>query len=282
MKNKILTLPEINEMEIEIWHLIKDLSANRILQLMGMSNCYAFSIASKWGAIRQGDDRHWQVFPQKLSELASACMEGLGTVTTTVLWMQKYLKKYWSGACNSCPSIRRMRLFMRDVLGVFDFTPQGKSETVVPPDIKQLDFARLLVVFEVCERVLLSRQTLSEGQEVGSELEHSVIPKHRGALIVEMFNALFGRVTRYNRVDHTGDVIELPQAQDIPSQSVVWQWSHCYAIAHKIWINLAKKYQRVTGKKIAIDPLEPVDWDEVANKTKTWMEEQMYEADIPY
>lgn len=270
---ELLSANKINEMRIELWHVINTLSTERLLQLMGMLNCYAFSIASRWGAIECVEDdqsKKWKCVKNRLLELASACLKGLGEVTTTVLYMQDYLKKFWHGACNSCPSIRKMRQFMKDALGLFDFTPQEKGKTVEPPTILNVDFVRLLVAFEACESEYLSRCDVADGDVVGSELEQ-FMPKHKAALMVHMFNAVLKGIAKYRRNETTDTSVELPDVESAPDHKVVWKWKNTFAIAYQIWENLAKKYKQQNNA---------VDWDAQFD-SEQWLKMQM-ELEIPY
>ena len=260
------TLQDIKAIQIEAYTIIDHLPNNRILQLMGMLNTFSHSLAVKWGGaiaekIFTPDailEKTWRIVPERLKDLTVTCLTQLHSVTMTsaVTWLQGYLRKFWDGACSGFASIRCMRKMMAtggaDTLKLFDFTPHQPGKAVAPPEMSSVNFPKMLIIYELCEEILVSRVQLEDDEVLGSEME-KCLPKHQGALMREMYNAVFGAIASYRRVEEASTIlreknsIQLPDAESVAvpqSEPPVVRWKPVFKIKQHIWNRLVQKLAR--------------------------------------
>ena len=268
-----ITLQEIRATQVEAYEFVRKLPRNRVLQLMALLNSFAYSMSLRYGAIVKVGETY-QTSTSKIKEMAAACKAGLGEMSAAVLWLSNHLKKNWTGACHGPESIRKMREHMRDKLGLFTFEPRPEGSADGPPEMLNVDVPKMLMIYELCERVYLERAEVksaecSEASPAATgdisfdimtpgETNLGALPKHRGSMMVTLYNAMFDGIARYHRDDRPDGVnetetIELPTEVDVPEKKPVkLVWRKYWRVPEKIWNAMVRKAQNI-------------DWDWLGN-----------------
>lgn len=159
------------------------------------------------------------VEPHKFQALLNGSIAGTLEVVFTNKWQRKHNKSTWDGYCRSGGGIRAARQTLADY-GLFEFDAVEAGSTVVPPTLRNLDIFRMLIAYEVCERILL--ETKMKHDEDG-ELRYFTIddlPCHKGALMVTLFNAAFDGVAEYRREEEVTERSREPMIEPQLNTSV--------------------------------------------------------------
>ncbi|KYC40729.1 hypothetical protein WA1_24120 [Scytonema hofmannii PCC 7110] len=192
---------EIQDIRIEVGNAIFALSTPKLLQLAGMLNFYAYCIVRHYAAADKVDGK-LVIDAAKFENLVALSAAGELTITGAVLYLSDYLQTHWQGAYFSPRSIRRCREFMRDTLRLFNFVPQIEGTTTQPPELRAIDFPRMLLAYEAVESELCNRMYLPDGREPHSREElEQCLPKHLGLNMVLLFNHAFKGVAAFRRKD---------------------------------------------------------------------------------
>ena len=224
IKNALQSLQTGLGQEKNLFHdLIYGFCDRKILSLMGMCNCIAYCCAIAHRAIKikkESGKKHRQINGFELHKMLQKTVKGTLDVRIPITYLTEYLGEYWQArdgrvkSYKSPPFLRELReLLAGEGFELFKFTPKEKGSTRNVPPLVKIDFPRILLLFETCEELLVSR---------GWEL--SEIPKHRGFTMVRLYNAVFSRRNtglniRFRRKNHTGET-----TSDNFSNLFSWGW----------------------------------------------------------
>jgi hypothetical protein len=286
-----LTIQEIQESRTELWNAIATLPTPKLLQLAGMANFYAYCIARHYAAADKVDG-NLIVDNAKFENLMALSTAGELTITGTVLYLSSYLQEHWQGAYFSPRSIRRCREFMRDELKLFDFIPQVSGTTTAPPELKAIDFPRLLLAYEAAEWELHLRSHIPDGYETESRKElECYLPGHLGLNMVLLFNHCFDGVAAFRRKEV--EVVVKPKCLDTvwngetskPVPFLDWKtWQEllggCVKRVKMAWNSLTGQFERCFDSmaeyrehleqlEVKINP-EEAPWDAIAKQMEQW------------
>lgn len=244
---------EFKEIKTELYFAVEDalvdrrLTVGRLWTLLGMTNFYCWAVAHKWGALQSLEDG-LEVDSDRLNALIAASDAGLVEISSSAEWVGKYLAKNWEKACRGARLVRYIRQFMAE-LGIFQFIPGIQGQTVTSIVLEKVDFARLLILHEVCEQILLKHNDCPESTcDDNGNWHHpqniDIMPKHRGITGVMLFNAVFKGIAEYNRqddgeekvVERLSPVLEFPQPKP-----KYWEWKPAYKIPFGAWTALLRK-----------------------------------------
>jgi hypothetical protein len=203
-------------MNREIFDIIGNWSKKQVLTTMGVLNAYLYRAAIDTLSLKKEGNHH-----RVTNRLKSIAQHGVECFNLTQQALSTYLKKYWSGAAAGKTTLWKMRDMLADVFGIFHYQKQrfrpGEKKRGTAPDIESFDLVRALILYEYLEEFYCWRWH--------AELED--LPKHRGAIVRLLFNAVFQGVTQFRRKLLTGDETPTLQPKDIP---VYWEKGISYNI----------------------------------------------------
>ncbi|MBU7584144.1 MAG: hypothetical protein KAF91_14735 [Nostoc sp. TH1S01] len=175
----------------EVREIIKllNLKERRILQMMGCLNMYIYLIAKDWEAIQQNTKNSegfkYQINHNRLHEMVAIADRGELENAFPSTYAVEYLSQYWGISCTR-RSYWGVREFFRNYLSLFDFEP-GIYQTRAIPIYKQINFRRMLLVYEVLE------------EELNERNKGDLLPEHLGSNVVHIYNAVFLGYFKYRR-----------------------------------------------------------------------------------
>lgn len=184
---------------------------SHILSMMGVINLITFKLAMEYGALypvgEEGEKSEYAVDKRLLRQLIINCAREKVTFTMPLAGVEKYLKKYWSGAFCSQPYLRKLRVILGKELGLFEWNEEdmvwvernqySDDDKALPCVLSCIDFEKLLIVQQQLELML------GEVGDQGDDEEISVLillPSHYGNWTRMLFNAWFDGI-EYNRTE---------------------------------------------------------------------------------
>ncbi|MGB3203689.1 MAG: hypothetical protein WBB28_01735 [Crinalium sp.] len=163
-------------------------SVEYILTQMGLLNNIAYCLAVKYGAVVRKAQGGWAIATEKIPDLLKAVKDGTASVSIPCTYWQTYLKKFWRGACNSLPFIRKMRDRFVECGNLFKFDKVQAGTTRKPPELQQVDLFRILWLYKIFEDELINRGYQIE--DIGFHSFEGEVKAHKGAFMVELFKAV--------------------------------------------------------------------------------------------
>lgn len=267
MKHKLLTSHDISAFIEEVHIQYGGMSIRKLLTNLGILNTYIWRMSVNWGAVGKvdGSKRQWEIIStEKLNEMVAACNAGLGECQNPVLWIEKYLSRFWPGTFRTQETICKYRFMMRD-LGLFDYVqPVGASvdgvAVVVPTPHYKVDFIKMLFMYRTLDAIarhkiaqkykkrIESGELNKEGQVLSVA---DFLPKHQGHLPSLIFDSLFMGAISWSGVVATEDVVlevEAPEPEKIEQPEVnclpKLQWQPYFKIQQKAFNALVNKARR--------------------------------------
>lgn len=189
-------LPALREIQAEMRDKVEKLPTSRIFTIMGYLNA-AVGLSTMSADAMLKTKAGYVIQPQQMQEILNCSRSGYLSIAPCITWLSEYLRQHWPRASNSRPSIYKVRHILEEDFGVFSFEKKGltpwykgqRKPTGTP--LEQLDLAKGLLLYEVCEQVLLDRDLTLEDD----------FPEHRGAVMVKLFNWVFKGIAKFSRVD---------------------------------------------------------------------------------
>lgn len=183
------TRSRIAEIQAEYAQVVCFWTKRQVLTVMGVLNAYLYRAAMDTRAIKKDGRLH-----RGTNRLRAIAQQGIESFNLTQQALCTYLSKHWEGANKSRTTIWKVRDLLVD-LGLFQYQKQTfkKAETgdarATAPDIENLDVVKVLILYEYLEELYCNWH--GQGFEA--------LPKHRGALMRMLFNAIFRGIARFRR-----------------------------------------------------------------------------------
>ncbi|RUR74925.1 hypothetical protein PCC6912_51030 [Chlorogloeopsis fritschii PCC 6912] len=217
----ILTAEHVKAARAELREQIKvqNFTNSRLLQILGSINFHTYHIATAWGALikeveHEEDSKNkvvtYYINRDRLQEMLYTSDQGELEGQFASTEASKYFKRYWPQACHSRRIFRLCRDFFR-CLGIMDCEP-GIARTREIPVTRQINLKRMLILYEVVEDELRAR-----GKE-------DLLPKHNGANVIRIFDAVFDGVAKFRRPDWKFDLgayIHQEQLDHTPKREII-------------------------------------------------------------
>jgi hypothetical protein len=192
------TLPTRSQMQDigeEIYGVIAKWTKKQVLTTMGVLNAYLYRAAIDTLSLKKDGNRH-----KTTHRLKTIARQGVECFNITQQAICTYLKDHWVGAASGRTTMWKVRDMLADVFGIFSyqkqyFHPSGTKRGTAP-DIENFDMVKALILYEALEHFYCWRWHANLDD----------LPKHRGAIVRLLFNAVFQGVTRYRR--KTDKVVE--------------------------------------------------------------------------
>lgn len=247
-----ITRQEFSEKEERILERIANLNIPQLLAVMGITNAYC------WAALTRLDLLEDNKFSsQKAGEVVAASQQGIVEIEMTNMYLSKYLKKHWPGACSSEHSCRNIRqLLSSNVwktntdeetgeiqqvwgLGFLDFTPKLSGTTVTPPTLENMDLVGLSQLYR-CAYLLWKDKMQKKFIDTDP---FDLLPEHKGALMMVLFDSLFYGMVQFNSVGFETNEIKVDAELIVSSikRVTVWFFSESYKICRRGWRHLIKR-----------------------------------------
>ncbi len=172
----------------EIAHWTK----RQTLNAMAVINGVVYSVAAQANAITKEAEGGWQINHPKVNKLVHS---GCSFLKTSVEGLRTYIRRYWKIASSNGNAVRAVRDALTRLRLIKPAnTKQGSWAWSVYMDV---DFAGLLYLYEMLESALLNYW----------EFPFEELPKHKGALVKDLYNAAKGFMNKiYRRVLPEGAV----------------------------------------------------------------------------
>jgi hypothetical protein len=186
-----LTLPtrsQLHSIRQDIFGIVANWTKKQVLTAMGVLNAYLYRAAMDTLSLKKKGTRH-----HVTNRLTAIARQGVECFNITQQAICTYLKEHWTGAASGRTTMWKMRDMLADVFGIFRYQKQsfnpGEKKRGTAPDIENFDMVKALILYESLEEFFCWRWH--------SDLHD--LPKHRGAIVRLLFNAVFEGVTRFRR-----------------------------------------------------------------------------------
>lgn len=183
------TRSHIQKIGEEIFQIIASWTKRQVLTAMGVLNAYLYRAAIDTLSLKKDGEHHHRT----TNRLKVIARQGVECFNITQQAICSYLKKHWAGASSGRTTMWKMRDMLAEVFGIFNYQKQafkaGDKKRGTAPDIESFDMVRALILYEYLEEFYCWRWQ--------AELED--LPKHRGAIVRLLFNAVFKGVARFRR-----------------------------------------------------------------------------------
>lgn len=189
-------LAALREIQSDMREIVETYPNTFIFGILGYINASLGCAAITAGVVEKQVDGRYEVQPGQIRTFLDEARSGQVSIAPCSTWVSEYLKRFWPQASSSLPTVRKIRKKLAEVFEIFTYEPKQKTPwykgTPKPmaPALERFDVAKALMLFEVCEQVLKDR---------GLTLDD--FPKHRGGVMVEMFNWVFRGIAKFGRVD---------------------------------------------------------------------------------
>lgn len=189
-------LPALREIQAEMRTKVEKLCTSRIFTIMGYLNA-AVGLSTMSADAMLKTEAGYVIQPEQMQEILNCSRSGYLSIAPCITWLSEYLRQHWPRASNSRPSIYKVRRLLAEEFEVFSFEQKGlipwrKGERKpMGTPLEHLDLSKGLLLYEVCEQVLLGRDLTLEDD----------FPEHRGAVMVRLFNWVFKGIAKFGRVD---------------------------------------------------------------------------------
>jgi len=183
------TRSRIQDIGEEIFQVVAGWTKRQVLTAMGVLNAYLYRAAIDTRSLKkEGEHQH-----QTTNRLKAIARQGVECFNITQQAICTYLKEHWVGASSGRTTMWKVRDMLAEVFGIFSYQKQvfepGGTKRGTAPDIESFDMVKALILYEYLEEFYCSRWH--------AELED--LPKHRGAIVRLLFNAVFKGVARFRR-----------------------------------------------------------------------------------
>ena len=184
----------LNAKRAYFWQVFKDATKRELHTYLGFANYLVYIVAANSNCIKKvkvGDKSEYEISgkPEDLIlQGVSASMVGLCT----------YIEQYWPMAVYRKENLMKYRESFRD-MGLLRWEPRsyrdGKNQPTIYHDVMIAD---ILIMVEVIEEILHTRENEASIYIAGADLS-SFLPKHKGFVMVKLFNWVFQGVAYWRR-----------------------------------------------------------------------------------
>lgn len=214
----------IQEIQIEFSATTQYWSDRKLITVMGFLSNLVYCVMSKNDAIcrdaSQIADRskdNFQIDQGKLFSLVNRAGEGGLSVSTPVTYTKKYLDEHWQvdlpEKCFqrgfSVHAIRNIREELAVDLHLFSYEVRREGDSWRPAQYREINLMRIIALYEHLEKLWLSRDRTLEQ-----------LPKHRGCMMMQVFNLIMGYACSYNRIDSDGGTATIARLDKLVLRSL--------------------------------------------------------------
>lgn len=182
------SLERTRELQLEFAAIAGSWSKRQILTVMGVLNAYIYRAAIDTRSLTKEGKLH-----RITKRLIAIAQQGIELFNLTQQGICTYLKEHWQGANCGKTTIWKIRDLLADVFGLFSYQKQkfqaGEKKRGTAPDIENFDLIKALILYEYLEELYCGWHY--------QELEG--LPKHRGAIVRLVYNAVFKGIKRFRR-----------------------------------------------------------------------------------
>lgn len=155
---------------------------------MGVLNAYIYRAAIDTRSLRKKDNFHCVT-----NRLTAIAQQGIETFNLTLQGTCTYLKEHWQGANCGKTTAWKVRDLLVDVFDLFSYQKQefrpGGTKRGTAPDLENFDLVKALILYEYLEELYCGWHH--------QDLEG--LPKHRGAIVRLIYNAVFNGIKGFRR-----------------------------------------------------------------------------------
>lgn len=268
-----LVSSELQIRRIEFQEQVRKFRKQHLHQAMGILSTYFYAACKNAGALTEeiiGKKKIRTFDEEALLQMVANSEAGDTEITTTVMWTETYLQKYWPLACRGARSIRWMRKKLQDSFGLFNFESQTKGTTTRPPELKEFKIIDSLLLFEALEieverrfaprdayyRDLTEEEKLMTGDTtlvgfVPGQSKIDALPFHKAGFVRSLFLRIFGDSLTYNRepvveqVMIEPDAIALPEPVKVHHSHRAPKWRRGFKLSWRSWQTLSTKKEEL-------------------------------------
>ena len=211
-----------DELKTELYYQfnIANTSHERIQSWMLMCNSIAYCVGLNYGVLKKSVNGGRSLIVENIPSLLQDIEANNISVEIAISHWHDYGNHHWHGVPNSLPYLRKQRSYF-ERQGLFTFEKQLPGSTRKPPVLKQVDFRKILALYEVCEAHLVQEGYELDDIGVYTDKEGNT-RSHKGAIMKTLKEAIFQ--TAYNRKSEIEVLVEaiaeVPEAvwEDIEKQ----------------------------------------------------------------